>query len=479
MMMRFLKDTSGAAAPLMASGIAAGALLLALTLTQVLDHLHKRELQATADLIALIAVRDSDYSLTRARAVLSDQGFDPGNFDILVEPGLYQSDPERAPADRFRAGIAPYNAAHVELRSANTSNLRTNDRPWRARAKATAARQDMVSFTIASRLVRLEGGYSGAVLAALTGYSGAITVMDYRALADARISVPGFLDALRLETGLMAASYETLLDSQVRLGDALNAAVHAMGSDAPAILDVLARQSSHAARQVRIGDILSLDPGMTNAGLTGGADIGLADLVMASALAAQGGRQVGVAANAPLASIDLAIGQPPQTASVYGAGLEGAQAHTRQLGLDVSVGAGLGRLTVAIEDATASARLVSLTCHPDGRAEARFAVTTSPAKARISGALGLLGSLLRVDLSSGREVEAVLTREHVESGQPEIIRSGLGAQVNLLGLGLPLSGALNSSLGVVDTLLTDLGLTIAESELYLRDVRCGRPFLVG
>ncbi|WP_429911761.1 hypothetical protein [Glycocaulis sp.] len=479
MMMRFLKDTSGAAAPLMASGIAAGALLLALTLTQVFDHLHKRELQATADLIALIAVRDSDYSLTRARAVLSDQGFDPGNFDILVEPGLYQSDPERAPADRFRAGIAPYNAAHVELRSANTSRMRSSDRPWRARAEATAARQDMVSFAIASRLVRLEGGYSGAVLAALTGYSGAITVMDYRALADARISVPGFLDALRLETGLMAASYETLLDSQVRLGDALTAAVQTMGSDAPAILDVLARQSSHAARQVRIGDILNLDPGMTRAGLAGGADIGLADLVMASALAAQGGRQVGVTINAPLASIDLGIGQPPQSASVYGAGLEGAQAHTRQLGLDVSVGAGLGRLTVQIEDATASARLVSLTCHPDGRAEARFAVTTSPAKARISGALGLLGSLLRVDLSSGREVEAVLTREHVESGRPEIIRSGLGAQVNLLGLGLPLSGALNSSLGVVDTLLTDLGLTIAESELYLRDVRCGRPFLVG
>ena len=39
----------------MASGIAAGALLLVLTLTQVLNHLHKRELQATADLVALIA----------------------------------------------------------------------------------------------------------------------------------------------------------------------------------------------------------------------------------------------------------------------------------------------------------------------------------------------------------------------------------------------------------------------------------------
>ena len=60
-------------------------------------------------------------------------------------------------------------------------------RPWRARAEATAARQDMVSFAIASRLVRLEGGYSGAVLAALSGYSGAISVMDYRALADARV----------------------------------------------------------------------------------------------------------------------------------------------------------------------------------------------------------------------------------------------------------------------------------------------------
>ena len=143
------------------------------------------------------------------------------------------------------------------------------------------------------------------------------------------------------------------------------------------------------------------------------------------------------------------------------------------------MGAGLGRLSVDIENATATARLVSLTCHGDGRAEARFEVQTSPATARIGGALGLLGSLLNVDLSSGRTVEAVLTTEHMESGEPEIIRSGLGAQVNLLGLGLPLSGALNHSLGVVDALLVDMGLTIGESELYLRDVRCGRPFLVG
>lgn len=479
MMMRFLKDNSGAAAPLMASGIAGGALLLVLTLTQVLDHLHKRELQAAADLVALIAVRDSDYSLARARAVLSDQGFDPALFDISVKPGLYQPDPARAPAERFTPDAGPFNAAHVELRSARPARLRQDEPRWRARAEATAARQDRVSFAIASRLVRLEGGYSGAVLAALTGYSGQITVMDYRSLADARISVPGFLDALALEAGLTAASYDTLLESRVKLGEALFAAHRAMGSDAPAILDVLSRQSAHANRQVRVGDILALQPGTGRTGLVSGADMGLADIVMASALAAQGGRQVGVAVNAPLASLSLGVGQPPQSASVYGAGLEGAEAHTRQLGLDVSVGAGLGRVNVQIEDATARARLISLTCHADGRAEARFAVQTSPARARIGGALGLLGSLLHVDLSSGRAVETVLTNEHVESGRPEVIRSGLGAQVNLLGLGLPLSGALNSSLGVVDTLLTDLGLTIAESELYLRDVRCGRPFLVG
>jgi len=177
MIARFIRDTSGAAAPLMASGIAAGALLLVLTLTQVMDHLHKRELQATADLIALIAVRDQDYSLTRARAVLSDQGFDPDRFDIVVEPGLYQPAPEREPHERFRPRIEPYNAAHVELRSVNTSRIRAGDRQWRARAEATAARQDMVSFAIASRLVRLEGGYSGAVLAAIIAGSAAPDVV--------------------------------------------------------------------------------------------------------------------------------------------------------------------------------------------------------------------------------------------------------------------------------------------------------------
>lgn len=475
---RLRRDRQGAAAPLMASGLALGAVFLALTLTQLFEHLHKRELQADADLIALIAVRDQDYSVERARAVLADQGHNPDAYAIIVEPGLYTPDPALAPDARFAAGETPYNAARVELRSARRGELYKQDQPIRALAEATAARQDMISFAIASRLVRLEGGYSGAVLAALTGYSGQITVMDYRALADARISVPGFLDALALETGLGAASYDTLLDSRVRLGEVLEAAAYAAGEQAPAMLGVLARQSAYANRQVRVGDILGLEPGITRSALAGGAEAGLADLVMASALAAQNGRQIGVAVNAPLTSLDLSIGQPPQTASVRGAAIEGAEAHTRQLGLDVSVGAGLGRVNVELEDATASARLLSLTCHADGRAEARFAVETSPARARISGALGLLGSLLRVDLSSGRRIEAVLTNEHVESGRPEVIRSGLGAQVSLLGLGLPLSGLVNTSLASVDALLADLGLTIAESELYLRDVRCGRPFLV-
>ena len=80
-------DRAGAAAPLMASGLAVAALLLTLTLTQVLEHLHKRELQADADLIALIAVRDSDYSVERARAVLRqlEEGETSGKAARLVD----------------------------------------------------------------------------------------------------------------------------------------------------------------------------------------------------------------------------------------------------------------------------------------------------------------------------------------------------------------------------------------------------------
>lgn len=478
--MRFITDARGAMAPMFAALIAIGAILMVIVVGQIFDYLHKRELQADADLAALLAIREQNYTPGFAAAVLADQGRDPSRYEIAVAPGHYRADPDIARDRRFTPHAHPYNAVHVSLASERSGPMRRTDRP--TRAEATAARRDLVNFSLGSRLVRLEGGYSGAVLAALLGYDGRITVMDYQALATARIDALDFLDALALDVGLEAVSYDDILGADVQLGRILGAALAVAGPDAPIGLHALPERSARRGALAPVADILTLPPGQAPLpGARGtGAQVTLADILAASALVASGGRQVDVGVDAGLASVKLGVGERPQSSGLQLYAPEGATADTRQLELDVAVGGGLNLVRVHIEDATAHARLVELKCGPGGQVMARFEVETSPARAVIRG-LGLLGvsiPLARVDLSSGTVREVVMTRADIDSGKPAIVRSGLGAQVSLLGLGLPLSGLVNGALGTVDNLLASLGLTIAEAELFLRDARCGRPYLV-
>ncbi|TRO97224.1 hypothetical protein FKB34_01065 [Glycocaulis profundi] len=483
-MTRFASDRHGAMAVMFSGIVALGAVLLILVIGQIFDHLHKRALQADADLAALIAVRDQAFTPARAAQVIADQGRDPDEYEIEVVPGHYRPEPGVALSGRFQPGAQPYNAAHVRL-SSPSRHVFSGANPRRASAEATAARRDLVSFSLGSRLVRLEGGYSGAVLGALLGYQGRITVMDYQALASAKIDALDYLDALALHAGLQAVSYDDVLGARVRLGDALQAAADVAGADAPPVLRALPNASARRNQLVPVADLLTIPAGRAPlpAARGTGAQVSVADILAASALAASGGRQVDVAVETGAASLRLGVGERPQSSGLQLYAAEGATADTRQLQLEVSAGGGLNLVRVGLENATAHARLVELKCGANGAVQARFEVDTSAARATVWGPslLGLLPinvKLAEADLSDGGVVDVTLTGEHLASGRPAIVRSGLGAQVSLLGLGLPLSGLVNGVLGVADDLLVSLGLSVAEAELFLRDASCGRPYLV-
>lgn len=478
---RFTADRAGAMAPMFAAVIAFGAVLMILVVGEIFAHLHKRELQAQADLAVLLAVRDQTYSAGFISQVLADQGDDPDAYAITVTPGRYHDDPDRPRAARFEPGVTPYNAARVRLASEGRNPVaRRGGRA--AEAEAVAARRDVAVFSLGSRLVRLEGGASGAVLKALLDYDGRITANDYEAIAAARVDALDFLDALALEAGIEAVTYDDVLGSEVELGHALRAAVDVAGAEAPAGLRALPVRSGRRYTRLPVSDLLAIPPGrapLPEARGTG-AQLTLADLLTASALAASSDRQIDVRADAGAARVKLGVGERPQSSGLQLFAGPGASADTRQLELDVSVGGGLNLVDVSIEDAVAHARLAELRCGPGTAVSARFEVTTSAARAhvRVPALLGGRRTLASVDLSDGGVQEVTLTRADIESGKPVTVRSGLGAQVSLLGLNLPLGGVVNGALGAADDVVTALGLTVGEADLFLRDAECGRPYLV-
>lgn len=476
---RFAADARGGVAVLFAAGASVGALLMIMVVTLVLVFLEKRELQALADLCALLAVRDGLHTPDHVAQVIADQGRDPSRYGIEITSGRYAADASLARQARFIAHDPARDAARVVL-SVERESLFRGYGPHRLRAEAVAARRDAVAFSLGSRLIRIQGGASGEVLGALLGYDGAITVMDHRALAAARIDMLDFLDALAVEAGITAVSYDEVLDATVTAGAALRAAAQAAGSAAPPRLHLLAAQSARRTIPVPVSDILTLAPGAAPPpGLRGaGMSVSLADIVTATALAASGEREIDLRAATGLARLALGVGERPVTTAVQAFAAEGAEARTRQLSLDLAVGGGLNLVRVEIEDAIATARLIELRCDASGNVTARFEVETSPARARVRGPLGLPGALVSADLSSGQRRQVVLTRQHIASGAPEIVRSGIGAQATLLGLNLPLSALVNNALGAMDGALEGLGLHVAEAELYLRDAQCGRPYLV-
>src|SRR5690606_32079001 len=95
------------------------------------------------------------------------------------------------------------------------------------RTRAIAATTEQAAFSIGSRLARLEGGMANAVLEALLGGSVDLTVMDYRALADANVSLFTFMDALATELDLAGGSYDEVLGAQATLADIASAMAEA------------------------------------------------------------------------------------------------------------------------------------------------------------------------------------------------------------------------------------------------------------
>ncbi|OJU02546.1 MAG: hypothetical protein BGN83_15630 [Rhizobium sp. 63-7] len=368
--------------------------------------LQKRQAQGLADIAAIVAasrldqaeanladhfrtnginlvVRSSRGLIKPDGTVLaSDEAIYPDYRGIAaVERGRYSADPDLPVEQRFVAGNAPFDAARVRIEERGEVYFAGifSASPV-VSASGIAATQKYAAFTIGSRLASINDGLLNDLLGGLLGAKLTLSLMDYKALAKLDISALSFVDALAVNLGLQALSYDDVLQQDISYGQFLAALGKASGvtPSVAAILKGAEQAVGKTSARLKLSQILDLhaiggNPVGSHQNLSVKAN--LLQLLNAGAVAAGGGKQVAIdlAGNLPgLASVSLtvAIGEPPVGTPSIKVGDPGSIVRTAQTRLlfDASVDglallAGLKlHLPIYVEIAHAEARLADIRC---------------------------------------------------------------------------------------------------------------------
>lgn len=313
---------------------------------------------------------------------------------LVVTVGAYSPDPGLSAGTRFAAGVEPANAVRVELHTHATRFFSASliEAPV-IRTAAVASMVPKASFSIGSRLARLEGGIANMLLTQLLGTGVSINAMNYRALLDTDIDLLAFSETLGIQADLTAASYGELLVADVAMRDVLRALSQTpgVGLSARNVLQRLAN-AVPAARRLPLRQLL--DPGMMEVarmdGVSAGLDagVGAVQLLNAAAALANGSNQVALDLASTVPGLleltaTVAVGEPPQGASWFALGPAGTIVRTVQtrIRLDARVGPLLGvgvHVPLFVDVAYGEAKLQSASC-PTGRPDsARAGVEAKP-----------------------------------------------------------------------------------------------------
>jgi uncharacterized membrane protein len=540
---RWAGDRRGGVAVMAAMAGGLFCALAALTVDIGSIALHARQLQGAADLAALSGARDIDRAEAAARATARANA---GNGVVaVVLKGRYVPDRALAPDRRFTAGTADPNAVRVTL----TDRAPLYFGRWILGKDAlditrsgTAAmpREPRALFSIGSRLAALDGGVANQLLSGLTGSSVSLGVMDYNALADARVNLLAFSDALATDIGVQAGDYDVLLKHEVDAGQALRVLRTLAGGQSSSALSRLG--SAAAGTKLKVGDLIGAEVGATE-GLAQGLDasVSVLDLAMAMLEIGGGDRQIALttAAQTGIADlkISLAIGERPNHSPWITVTSKGEPIiRTAQTRLYVRArtsqklsGLAQVNLPILIELASSEARLDSIACKPSrtvtlgvrpGLAQAHIGVIDetklddftrplTPSPATLLSVVGLVNLTGRATVEasdqgfrpvtfSDAEITAQTTKTvhatGLVNGIVVSLLQKLDVTVNIIGLPLGLGGlvqalgALLAPLGpVLDAVLTPildtLGLKFGEADVTMLGAVCpdgaGRPVLVG
>lgn len=480
MMRRFLGDRRGSVMTLFALSAMVLSVLTAIVMTQVTFYLEKRRLQAAVDMAALIMMASGNVGKERATLLIAEQ---TGRTDVEAEVtwGSYTPDASLAAANRFKPNVTPHNAIQVDAVLPGERVMMASLVPGdvEIRASARAARRQTVSLVIGSRLVRVEGGLSAALLDAVLGYKGKLTVMDYNSLASAQVDAAQFLQALALSAKIDAVSFNDVLTAPVSVGEIADAMAD-VTSDGKIVALLNKASPPGGLKKLRLGAFI--DPGSIGGlpldALTTGKSfpVSVGEILAGSAALSDGDSQIALNLGAVLgdnsiANVTLDVGEKPQVLQYASRAPKGAKASTSQFKLNVGA---LGKapasvLAVDVQLASAAVTVDEIRCQADGKAQVKLKAQTEAAKV---GVKALLLPKINLALGSGETKTLTFTPADIAAQTYKPVRSGLGLQVG----GLSLTQLL--LIKPVDTLLEQLGLHVAEADVKVTAADCGAAGLV-
>lgn len=394
----FAADDRGVAAILTAAFGLAAIASLAIGVDVARVFVERRRAQSAVDLAAISAAQNLGKAERAARATLAANGLTPQSLAVTL--GNYTPDSRLAPEGRFRANATPINAAKVDL-GVNAplffGRAISKTPALRVKASGLAVSTQYASFTIGSRLAALNGGVANALLSALAGGSVSLSVMDYSALASAKVDLLTFLDALAVRTGATAGSYDKVLAANATISQIAGALADVGGGGATTKATLARLASAKLSNVVKLNQLASLGPlGALSVGSSATAglstSVSLLDIFTTSAQIANGTNAInldlGLQAPGLLGlTASIVTGERPQSSPWLSVGQNDVTVSTAQtrLRLIAQVGGGiLGaavRLPIAIDIASGKARLSAVSCGLTPAADASATLNVTPSVA--------------------------------------------------------------------------------------------------
>lgn len=363
--------------------------------------LRTRQLQGMADLAAMAAAHDLAHAQTAAAATAQANRWD-APITTQVTTGVYQPLASLAIDKRFAPdNSTSMNAVKVTLQSTADlyfASVLLGRNSLSISRTATAARAELASFSIGSRLLSLQGGIANALLSGLLGSTVSLSVMDYNALASAQVDLFQYSNALKSRLDLTAGSFNQTLATKMTTSDALKGIADVLNSNGNSSAAHAMQTIANAAgnQKIEMGSLMDLGPygdqDYVNPGGGSGVTVSALDLATAALGIAQGGHQVqfDLATGVPgliKITATLAIGQRPSNSpwiAITDKNDVVVRTAQARLYLDAQVapagstlsGVASIDLPVFIELASAEAKLSSIRC---GATSADNAVTLSVA----------------------------------------------------------------------------------------------------
>ncbi len=402
----YLRDEDGAVAIIVALILVVIFGFAALALDVGSAYNERRHLQTTADLAAISAAQNIPTAQVVATSTVQ-QNHDTADVESITF-GHFVGDGDLSPSQRIQPRSqtsSDTNAVTVDLSSTTKTpffGVALGQNEVSVQTTATAAVQQLTSFSLGSRVARFDPVLLNALLMSATGSSVNLTALDWQGLAGVNLTLASFLDALATQANINLDGYDDLANATVTTPQLVRALATVVGAQGSVGLQSRLVQvaSSALSTQVPLSAIISLEDDVT--------DLVLADVLDRTEIDAFGllkavvdtGNE-GKIINLPNLNLNIpgltqlegriAVGEAKQNSGLVSVGQTGATVSTAQvrifLRLTISptllgnLGTGVSvlsvRVPVYIEIAGASATLLSQNCKAEGTPQARATFSTA------------------------------------------------------------------------------------------------------